>query len=70
MDRAVSSASHRGKPVASGPAVDLPDVFDDKRVAQLLAQGDAPQSDHRMRLAVGSRDGQLGIFCFECAIQP
>ena len=36
--------------IARGPAVDLAEVFDDQRVTQLVAQGDAPQADHRMRL--------------------
>ena len=33
---------HGGKPESRGPAVDLPDVFDNKRVAKLFAQSDAP----------------------------
>ena len=52
---------HGGEPVARGPAVDLADVFDDQRVAKFFAQVDAPQSDHRMRLAAGGRDRELRV---------
>src|SRR2546430_15341036 len=33
---------HGGEPEARGPAVDLSDVFDDKRMAEFFAQGDTP----------------------------
>ena len=33
---------HGGEPESRGPAVDLPDVLDNKCVAKLFAQGDAP----------------------------
>ena len=49
------------KPIACGPAVDFPDILDDQRVAKLLAQRHAPQSDHRMRLPVGGGDRKLRV---------
>src|ERR1700722_11409138 len=47
---------HGGEPVARGPAVDLSDIFHHQRVAQLVAQGHAPQSDYRMRSSAGGGD--------------
>jgi 2-polyprenyl-6-methoxyphenol hydroxylase-like FAD-dependent oxidoreductase len=41
---------HRRERIACGPAVDLAQVLDDQGVAQFVAQGNAPQPDHRMRL--------------------
>src|ERR1700752_4075406 len=43
---------HGGERIPRGPAVDLADVLLYQRVAQIVAQGDAPQSDQRMDLFV------------------
>src|SRR3954466_71173 len=53
---------HGAEPMTRSPAVDLADVLLNKRVAKFLAQGNAPQSDHRMRLPGGRCDRELRAF--------
>src|SRR3954469_9013711 len=52
---------HRREPIARGPAVDLSNILDHKRVAKFFAQCDAPQSDHWMRLTGRRCNGKLRV---------
>src|SRR5256885_6589365 len=51
--------AHGRECITCGPAIDFSDVFDKKCGPKLVAQGNAPQSDHWMGLAPRRGDPQL-----------
>jgi hypothetical protein len=50
---------HGRDAIAGDPVVNLAEAFDHEGLAQPVAQGDAPQSDHRVRSPSGRRDRKL-----------
>jgi len=61
--------AHGRECIACGPAIDFSDVFDNKCVPKLVAQGNAPQSDHWMGLSAGRGDRELRTLFDARAVQ-
>ena len=51
----------RCEKIARDPVIDLAALFDDQRAAKIVAQGDAPKSDHRMPAPARGGDRELRV---------
>src|SRR5215467_14860538 len=69
IDRTVGPFGERDA-VARGPYLDLAQSVMDERVAQVLAQRNRPQPDHRMPPRTRLRASERGVGARACLVQP